>query len=282
MLSRLLTAPAVLAVLLTPAADRSPGPGPRAPLKVPEITVVASEFAFTAPATVPAGPTAIKLVNRGRQVHHATLIRLDDGKTADDVLAAMKNPGPPPAWAVMSGGPNGVSPGGTAETIVDLRPGRYAVVCFVPDADGAPHVMKGMIRELQVTAAEEKEAPAAEPQPDIVIHMADYSYSFSKPITAGVHRVMVHDGGPQPHELVLFRLDPGKHGADFVTWAAGGMKTAPPGTFEGGVSPIAVDGKNTMLVNFRRGTYLLVCFLDDARDGKPHFMHGMLQEITVQ
>jgi hypothetical protein len=29
------------------------------------------------------------------------------------------------------------------------------------------------------------------------------------------------------------------------------------------------------------GEYLLICFLPDAKDGKPHFVHGMMQQIKV-
>jgi hypothetical protein len=33
--------------------------------------------------------------------------------------------------------------------------------------------------------------------------------------------------------------------------------------------------------DFVPGKYALICFLPDAKDGKPHFMHGMVQEVTV-
>ncbi len=280
---RLLAAPAIFAVLLTPAVDHSPGPvpSPKTPLKVPEVTVVAEDYQFSAPSSIAAGPTAIRLLNRGKEIHHVTIIRLADGMTVNDLEEGLKqHPGAPADPTVLRGGPNAVNPGGSATAIVDLAPGNYAIACFVPSPDGTPHMMKGMIRELTVTPAESKEAPEA-PAPDIAVHLADYSFTFSKPITAGEHRVLVHDGAQQWHELVLFRLDPGKSAADFVQWGQGGMKTAPPGTFEGGVSPIGPDGRNTALLNFRKGKYLVICFLEDAKDGQPHFMHGMIQEITV-
>jgi uncharacterized cupredoxin-like copper-binding protein len=33
--------------------------------------------------------------------------------------------------------------------------------------------------------------------------------------------------------------------------------------------------------DFTPGRYVLICFVPDARDGKPHFVHGMAQELTV-
>jgi hypothetical protein len=29
------------------------------------------------------------------------------------------------------------------------------------------------------------------------------------------------------------------------------------------------------------GNYVLICFEPDAKDGMPHFVHGMLQAFTV-
>jgi hypothetical protein len=34
--------------------------------------------------------------------------------------------------------------------------------------------------------------------------------------------------------------------------------------------------------DFRPGEYVLRCFVPDERDNKPHFMHGMQTEFTVQ
>jgi hypothetical protein len=34
--------------------------------------------------------------------------------------------------------------------------------------------------------------------------------------------------------------------------------------------------------DFVPGSYALICFLPDVKDGKPHFVHGMVQQIEVQ
>ena len=34
--------------------------------------------------------------------------------------------------------------------------------------------------------------------------------------------------------------------------------------------------------DFAPGKYGLICFLPDAKDGKPHLAHGMVREITVK
>ena len=34
-------------------------------------------------------------------------------------------------------------------------------------------------------------------------------------------------------------------------------------------------------MTFEPGSYALICFVPDAKDGKPHAMHGMLKTLTV-
>ncbi len=276
MLSRLLLAPAVAALIAAPGATAG---GPGSPAATPAVTIVTTEYGFTLPASLPAGPTLLRLSNHGKAVHHVTLVQLLNGKRLPDLMAALAKPGPPPAWAVLAGGPNAVNPGGSSSAVVDLQPGRYALLCFVPDPDGKPHFMKGMTRELTVTGAEPKAAPPT--RPEMTIHLSDYGFTYEGTLTAGEHHLRVHNAATQLHELVLVRLAPGKTAQDFVAWAQGGMKTMPPASFEGGVSPLAPGLENEILVDLRPGKYLMVCFVDDAHDGKPHIAHGMMREVTV-
>jgi hypothetical protein len=49
----------------------------------------------------------------------------------------------------------------------------------------------------------------------------------------------------------------------------------------GGVSGLDVGASQYFTADFAPGNYALICFLPDAKDGKPHFAHGMIQQITV-
>ena len=53
------------------------------------VTVVANDYKFEAPTEIPAGLTKFVLKGAGQQIHHATIARLDDGKTVADLQAAM-------------------------------------------------------------------------------------------------------------------------------------------------------------------------------------------------
>ena len=62
------------------------------------VTITATDYKFEAPDQVPAGLTTFNLTDNGKELHHATLIKLDSGKTFDDFMAGMKTmkPGTPP------------------------------------------------------------------------------------------------------------------------------------------------------------------------------------------
>jgi uncharacterized cupredoxin-like copper-binding protein len=258
-----------------------------AAFKVPVVTIHAKDFSFTAPSTIAAGQTTFRLVNDGKELHHATVLKLEDGKTMADLEAAMKSNGPPPAWLVSVGGPNAAVPGETIEATLTLDPGNYVIACFVPSpgADAVPHIAKGMIHPLTVTAekgvtqAGDEMAPT--PTPDIHLELKDYGFVLSKPITAGKHTIHVMNDGPQEHEAILVQLAPGKHISDVNAWVEGGMQGPPPGKPIAGMAGMAKGRTGIFTDDFTPGTYGLTCFVP-APDGKIHAAHGMTLEFEVK
>jgi uncharacterized cupredoxin-like copper-binding protein len=59
------------------------------------------------------------------------------------------------------------------------------------------------------------------------------------------------------------------------------MEGPPPGKPLGGVSGLEYGMSGYFTADFTPGNYALICFVPDAKDGKPHFTHGMMQQITV-
>jgi hypothetical protein len=231
------------------------------------------------PATIAAGPVSLRLVNNGQELHQAQVVRLENGKTMADLAAAMKHEGPPPPWLRFVGGPNGIAPGQEATSMASLTPGRYAMVCLIPSADGVPHLMKGMVQPFEVTAGA---AVTTLPAADDTVRLTDYGFESSRPMTAGKHTILVTNTAAQPHELVLLRLAPGKTVQDFGTWATtGGMKGPPPALPLGGVGVIDGGSSGSFTADLTPGNYGLICFVPDAKDGKPHLMHGMMRQVTV-
>jgi hypothetical protein len=253
---------------------------PAAPSAPAVLAITATDYAFDAPAEIPAGLTTIRVTVHAKELHHAALIRIDSGKTFADLQAALRKAGPPPHWAVPVGGPNTPVPNdGTSEDIQELAPGNYAIICYVPSPDGTPHFDKGMIRPLTVTASTQPAAP--EPTADATVTLSDYAYGFSAPLAAGKHMLRVENAGPQVHELVLVRLAPGKKGKDLASWVTGGMKGPPPGMPLGGVAPMAPGTSAFLPIDLEPGNYAMLCFVPDAKDGKDHAAHGMIKDFTI-
>src|SRR6266480_4896978 len=244
---RLALASAACAVACGRPAPRAAGPS--------LITITATDYAFGVPDTVPAGLTTFRLVNQGKELHHANLVRLGEG--------------------------NAVTLGDTGVATQMLEPGSYVFVCWIPSLDGVPHVMKGMLHALLVTPGAAASS-AAEPATDVTIKLTDYDFQLSQPLTAGKHVVRVENTGAQAHEIVIAALSAGKTLQDFIAWEAGGEKgPLPTGEWLGGVTTLDVGGHSQFAATFAPGSYLLLCFWPDAKDGKPHLMHGMGKEITV-
>ena len=254
--------------------------------KVPVVTVHASEFAFTAPKSIAAGQTTFRLVNDGKQLHHITIFKLEQGKTLKDLEAAMKSDGPPPAWLVSVGGPNAAVPGATIDATLDLAAGNYVLACLIPSpGDETPHMMKGMVAPLTVSASsgvtQAGGTYAPTPAPDVHLVVKDYGFAFSKPINAGKHTVHVMNEGPQEHEVIMLKLAPGKHVADFNSWALTGMKGPPPAMPIAGMAGMAKGRTGIFTDDFTPGTYAITCFVP-APDKKMHSEHGMSLEFAVK
>lgn len=113
-------------------------------------TLTASDFAFTNSAAIGAGRHTYLFVNKGPQAHEVALFRLAHGHTAADMIAwiaAQKGPAPGEAL----GGVYAIRPDQRAWFTVEMTPGEYAFICFLPDEhDGRPHHARGQIREFTV------------------------------------------------------------------------------------------------------------------------------------
>jgi plastocyanin len=269
---------ALAAAAVTPlAAQKSTAAGdlPRV------VNVKALDFKFDAPASIPSGTTTFRLTNVGKEPHHLWIVKLTDGKTPADFNKAMKSWGSAlkmPAWAIDVGGPNTAGANETAEGTMTLEPGTYMLVCWIPSPDGMLHVMKGMVKPLTVTGPA---LAATEPTADITMMMDDYTFELSKPITPGRHTIRFENRAAQAHEAVIAQLLPDKTLAQTVTWLNGGQAGPEPVVLLGGASGLAKGRHMFITADFQPGHYALLCFIPDAKDGKPHFDHGMAKEIIV-
>lgn len=127
----------------------TPPPSDVAPPQV-SATITTREFAFDGPATLPAGQTTVQVVNRGQQSHELALMRIDPGHTVQDLVGILQqsgpDSGPPPDWVHQTRGWDAAGPGVDGTVTLDLTPGTYVMLCFLPDvATGTPHALLGMV-----------------------------------------------------------------------------------------------------------------------------------------
>ncbi len=243
----------------------------------PVVTVHAADFKFDGPDSIPAGMVTFHLINDGTTFHHMQLVRLDSAKTFADLQAAIAKPGPIPAWVTFVGGPNAPDPHGESNATMNMPAGNYAMLCFVDVPGGVPHVARGMERSLTVVPSS---STVAAPKPDVTLTLADYSFTTSQPLHAGIQTIEVRNNGPQAHEVELIRMAPGKTQKDILGWMQK-PNGPPPGSGVGGIASAAPGEVSYFTADLTPGSYMLICFVPDRKDGKPHFMKGMVQTVTV-
>ncbi len=276
----------VLVFALTVAGCQSKQkPVAAAPPAPASVTIHARDYAFDAPDTIPAGVTTFHLINDGPGLHHALLVRLDSGKTVADLIASLKKtPDAMPPWARYIGGPNAPDSGKESVATLDLVPGNYAILCILTMPGGVPHYLRGMYRALTVMPAPATTAgtlKAVEPVADNAIQLSDFIFALAYPITPGTHTFQVVTAPGQPHEVLVVQLDSGKTAQDYVKWTQT-MKGPAPAHAIGGTTAAAMGVVQTFTATFVPGNYLLICLVPDVKTGKPHFMEGMMQTVTVR
>jgi hypothetical protein len=137
--------------MLTPfritGSDSGNPPPPKA-----NAEVLLKDFAYVLPTSIPAGQAILKITNQGSQPHEMDLLKLAAGKNMQDFQNYIKsnNPSGPPPFA-FEGGMGGIAAGSSAWLKLNLQPGHYVAMCFIPDVKtGKPHFMLGMLSSFTV------------------------------------------------------------------------------------------------------------------------------------
>jgi hypothetical protein len=118
------------------------------------VDVVASEYTFELdPTEVPAGTTSFVMTNEGNEVHFLALTRINEGHTLEEALAFEGDPEEAGIVTNAEYDTGLAAPGGEDEEVVtvDLEPGSWVALCFIPGPDGTPHAFSGMAVPFTVT-----------------------------------------------------------------------------------------------------------------------------------
>jgi hypothetical protein len=116
-----------------------------------DVVVTLADYAFRLSTSLTAGSHLIRVENRGQQPHEVDMFRLLPGHAVQDYIAWSEagEIGQPPAEPI--GGVGDLVPGRQLWFPIVFRPGRYFMICHVPDAqDGRPHYAHGMIYSFAI------------------------------------------------------------------------------------------------------------------------------------
>lgn len=247
------------------------------------LAIVGSDYAYDGPDSIEAGFVSLTFENAGAEPHHIQVVRLNDGVTPEEAVAALQQ-GPEVGMQLVElvGGVGVIMPGQSQTAIVDFsRPGTYLELCLVPDADGVPHFALGMARFFQVTPAA---TPVARPtiEPDLTVRLVDFGYVFPSEIKPGPQVWEVVNDGPQPHEMLLMRVVDGVTVEQALASLAEETPTGPPLAIPvGGVQGLQAGLSNYLDLDLAPGNYIVVCHIPDPATGQPHLALGMISVFTV-
>jgi len=242
--------------------------------------ILATDAGFEAPDLIPAGLRHIVFENRGSEIHEAMLVKLPDGMTPTDYVAAVKAGSLFPKGAQDYSGPGLTSPGETVEVWVKVDPGNYLIICW-----NNGHAKSTPVHPFTVQYAISEDEP---PKEDVVLKLVDYRFELEGNLRKGRQVIRVETPGPSMHEADFFRLRDGKSVADVNRWRKANGRGEPPVDALGGALD-SHDIKRVMWLrrDFTPGRYVLHCEMPVTSDSQTtnqqitHADVGMVREIKI-
>lgn len=224
------------------------------------INITAIEYTFEAPDEIPSGWTTIEYTNNGQEPHMLLFHRLPKDRTFDDFVGevyppvnnwwlAIRDKGMSrsdaretielPAWfnaaQQLMGGAGIIAPRLTSLITLNLKPGTYAMECYIKTQDGELHAMEGMIRELTVTDHRSDTKP---PEAKVKITPTNNEMAIDGDLTPGKHTIAVHLAEGSMLNVNVVRLEPESKIQMVVDWMywlnISGLWPPTPVTFLGG------------------------------------------------
>lgn len=269
------------------------------------VEIVAKDFKFQIPDTLPSGWVAIRFRNEGKQTHFFMFNKLPQGVSYQDYLkeiatpfgnvwTALKDSGISkqeatnrlmsdlPKWVSdihTIGGSGLIAPGRTSDIILKLIPGNYEMECYVKTPGGAFHGALGMVNHIIVTKDSTNISP---PEADIHLSLIDHHIKSEGDLTSGRHIVAVHFMEDAPFgmgdDVHLVKLDKTTDFNKVVEWMdwmnLHGLESPAPATFLGGVQEMPKGNTGYFTVDLKPGRYAWI--------SESYASAGMVQQFTIE
>jgi hypothetical protein len=264
------TRPAGSAITGSPITGTTAAGSPGAGVVGQPLVIEAVEYAFRTLGSIPAGVTTVQLRNLGKENHEAQFVRLNQGVSIDQLLAALQQAGngPPPDIFTYEGGPAEIVPNRTSEVILNFREGQYALLCFVEAPDKQPHAAKGMYLPITVTAA--SGATTALPAGSGSVALGSGAIGLPDTIPAGRSTFRLTNQGQSPRAFFVGGIPADKTLADLQQALTN--PNGPPSWFQanGGMDGIGPGSMSAVVLNLTPGKYAVVDvpFGDEQPAGK--------------
>ena len=243
--------------------------------------IIATDAGFEAPDVVPAGMRHIVFENRGSEIHEAMLVKLPDGMSTKDYVAAVKGGSLFPKGAQDYSGPGLTSPGETVEVWAKVDPGNYLIICW-----NNGHAKSTPVHPFTVQYAISDDEP---PKEDVVLKLVDYRFELQGSLRKGRQVIRVETPGPSMHEVDFFRLHDGKSVVDVNRWRkANGRGEAPIDALGGALDSHDIKRVVWLRRDFSPGRYVLHCEMPVTTDPQTtnqeitHADVGMVREIRIE
>ena len=185
-----------------------------------ELSVEMVDYGYKVDGAVKGGLVTISSRNTGAEWHMAGFGKLKAGATVEQLTTALQAAGeggdqeedPTAAFIEEELGSPGhiLQPGSSQSLTVDLTPGNYVMLCFLPtEGEGTPHFAKGMVGSFTVEAGD---AGAEEPQAEATVTLADEAEPVGVPteLEAGEHTFAVTSTGSNGKDFIIGQLDDDK------------------------------------------------------------------------
>ena len=221
------------------------------------LVIEAVEYGFKTMGSIPAGPTTVLLKNLGQEDHEAQFIRLNDGVTVDQFMAALKQSGggPPPPIFTYAGGATATVPGRMNEVVLDLAEGQYVLICLVNGPDKQSHVTKGMVLPLTVRPA--GVSVASLPAGAGTITLGSIALEIPATLPTGKHMFRVTNAGKGgPHALEVGRIPADKTLEDVLQATRELHGPAPWYEPAGGMDALGPGGSGVAVLDLMPGTHV--------------------------
>jgi len=252
---------------------------------------------FQAPDTIPSGWTTWKYINKSVQPHFILIDDYPDSITVKEFKKELLPPfgegitllyegkkeeafaafGKIPEWYSGTKWPGGVglvSPGQTAETTLNLKPGYYIMECYVKMSNGMFHTNMGMYKELIVS---DEKSSLKEPTADFSIDISiENGIVFDPPEKAGTYMFSVNFIDQKKyenfegHDINLVKIDANADITKIEIWMNwlnlnGLIDPVPEGfTFLGGVNDSPAGTKAYFKAKLKPGKYALISEVPNA------------------